>query len=125
MKSGLVVNITVIAALCVIVYFALSNAIAHFKGEGGCCDIGSVIVEKPRKLQHVVETKVINIEGMHCANCHARVQNALNGLDGASAKVNGRKKQAVVKLEKHMDDTLIKNAVDSLGYHVSSIKTII
>ncbi len=125
MESGLVVNIVLIVALCVVGFFALRNTIAHFKGEGGCCDYGSVIVKKPKKLQHVIETKVISIEGMHCANCHAKVQNALNGLDGASAKVNGRKKQAVVKLEKHMDDTLIRNAVNSLGYHVSSIKTII
>ncbi|MDD6039274.1 MAG: cation transporter [bacterium] len=40
------------------------------------------------------------IEGMTCEHCRARVESRLNELDGVSAKVNLKKKIAVVSMEK-------------------------
>jgi hypothetical protein len=42
-------------------------------------------------------------------------------MDGVNAKVNGDKKQAVVKLGRDIDDDEIRRAVTSLGYKVTSI----
>ena len=58
---------------------------------------------------------------MRCENCHRRVRNALNSIDGVNARVNGDKDEAVVKLERDIDDNQIKKAVTDLGYKVTSI----
>ena len=108
--------------LVVILFFAVKNAIPHFRGEGGCCGgSGKEKLIKPAKLEEVIATKVVKIEGMRCENCHRRVQNALNSIDGVNAKVNGDKAEAVVKLGRDIDDNEIKKAVTDLGYKVTSI----
>ena len=120
--SGTISTIIIVVILVVILFFAVKNSIPHFKGEGGCCGGGfSEKPRKPKKLTEVKATKVVTIEGMRCSNCHTRVQNALNSIDGVNAKVNGDKKQAVVKLGRDISDDELRTAVTSLGYKVISI----
>ena len=61
---------------------------------------------------------------MHCDNCYARVHNILNSIEGVSAKVNGKKGEAIVKLEKDMDDAVLSGAIADLGYTVLSIQNL-
>lgn len=65
--------------------------------------------------------KVIVIEGMSCGHCQARVEKALNSIPGVSAKVDLKKKQAVVETEKNLDDSVFTEAVSDAGYKVVSI----
>ena len=43
--------------------------------------------------------KTITIEGMSCAHCQKRVEDALNAIGGGSAKVNLKKKTADIPAE--------------------------
>ena len=92
--SGTVSSIIIAVILIVTLFFAIKNSIPHFRGEGGCCG-GSCKekIIKPVKIKNVIATKVVHIEGMRCENCHRRVQNALNSIEGVNAKINGDKKQ--------------------------------
>ena len=65
--------------------------------------------------------KVIAIEGMQCEHCKAKVEKALNGIDGVKAKVNLKKKDAVVSLEKDVADQTLRDAVQKAGYEAGSI----
>lgn len=65
--------------------------------------------------------KVIEINGMSCGHCQARVEKALNAIDGAEAKVDLKKKRAVVNLTKDIDDQTLKDAVTEAGYEVVSV----
>ncbi|MGF7144978.1 copper chaperone CopZ [Anaerotaenia torta] len=65
--------------------------------------------------------KIIEINGMSCGHCQARVENALNALDGAQAKVELKKNRAVVTLEKEISDEVLRNAVTEAGYEVVGI----
>jgi copper chaperone CopZ len=50
------------------------------------------------------------------------VKRAINSIDGVSAKLDLRKKQAVVKYEKEVtDDTLVKE-IENLGYKVIAVQ---
>ena len=118
--NPLISNIIIIAILLIIVFFAVKGAIPHFKGEGSCCGGGSQKAVKPKKLSNVISTKVINIEGMTCEKCAMRIQNALNSIDGVSAKVSLRGKKATVKLGKDIPDTVLNKAITDLGYEVLS-----
>ena len=123
--SGTVSTIVIVVILAVILFFAVKNSIPHFRGEGGCCGgSGKEKLIKPAKLERIIATKVIKIEGMRCENCNRRVQNALNQLDGVNAKVYGDRAEAVVKLGRDIEDIELEKAVSVLGYRVISIEKI-
>ncbi|MBP3807485.1 MAG: heavy-metal-associated domain-containing protein [Eubacterium sp.] len=123
--NGAVSTIVIVVILAVILFFAVKNSIPHFRGEGGCCGgSGKEKLIKPAKLERIIATKVIKIEGMRCENCNRRVQNALNQLDGVNAKVYGDRAEAVVKLGRDIDDIELEKAVTDLGYRVISIEKI-
>lgn len=65
--------------------------------------------------------KVIEIKGMHCPKCAAKVENGLNGVEGVSAKVNLAKNNAVVSIKGEVSDEALKEAVTSLGFEVVGI----
>lgn len=123
--NGTVSTIVIVVILAVILFFAVKNSIPHFRGEGGCCGgSGKEKLIKPAKLERIIATKVIKIEGMRCENCNRRVQNALNQIDGVNAKVYGDRAEAVVKLGRDIEDIELEKAVTDLGYRVISIEKI-
>ena len=123
--NGTVSTIVIVVILVVILFFAVKNSIPYFRGEGGCCGgSGKEKLIKPAKLERIIATKVIKIEGMRCENCNRRVQNALNQLDGVNAKVYGDRAEAVVKLGRDIEDIELEKAVSVLGYRVISIEKI-
>lgn len=67
--------------------------------------------------------KIMTIENMSCGHCKNTVETTLKDLDGVtSAEVDLETGEAKVELEKEIDDSLLKNAVEDKGYPVVSIK---
>jgi len=66
--------------------------------------------------------KTVYINGMMCGHCSARVEEALNALDGVSAKVNLKKKCAVVTLTVDVSDQTLTETVEKAGYKVVKIR---
>lgn len=113
------INYILPAILAVVLVVAVYFSIKHFKGNGGCCGGGGEIREKPNKLTAPkVCEKIVYINGMHCENCSNRVQRKLNSIDGASAKVNLKKKIAVVAMSREISDDELVSAVKDAGYEV-------
>ena len=111
----------VVIILAVILFFAVKSSISHFRGEGGSRKEKRI---KPAKLDNVIAMKRVKIKGMRCENCNIRVQNALNRVEGISAKVNGERQEAVVQMGREIDDSEIRKIIDNLGYNVESIENI-
>ncbi len=65
--------------------------------------------------------KTIKIEGMHCANCSARVENALKSL-GLIVNVNFESGTATVDGAVIPEDAVIRSTVEDLGFDVASIE---
>ena len=115
-------NAIIIVILLVIIVLALLRAGKHFKG-GGCCGSGSNTIRSHKKLtEPKIGEKVLIVEGIHCENCQARVENAINRLDGVVCKVNLKKKTATVSYSTEVSDGLLKETVEKLGYTVTEIK---
>ena len=115
-------NLIIIAILAVIVIFALLRFRKHFKG-GGCCGSGSNTIRSRKTLTDPkLGEKILTIEGMTCENCEIRVENALNRIDGAAAKVSWKKKTAVVSYSKDISDAVLTEAVTKRGYQVTDIR---
>lgn len=105
----------IVVILAVIVLLAIKPVVQHFRGQGGCCGGGSYKA-RPKKLHTVVEKRTFHVEGMHCQNCVNRVMEALNDLDGVSARVQLHGGKAVVSLEKSVEDAVLLNALEKAGY---------
>lgn len=120
-------TIIIVIIIVVILFFAIRNAIKHFKGEGDCCGGGGgdLIVEDEKKLEgEVIAEKIIHIEGMHCDNCKNSVERSVNRIEGAACKVDLKKKIAVVKLDREIEDDVLRIAVERLDFKVESIETV-
>lgn len=108
--------------LIILIIIGIRSSVKHFKGEGGCCGGGSSVKVKRKKLKQVVKQRIVIIEGMTCEHCKARVESRLNALDGVSARVNLKRKTAVVSMEKEVEDEEIKKAIENAGYEVIEIR---
>lgn len=110
-------NVVIILIIAVIIIFAARESIKHMKGEGGCCGGGSGIIEDKKKLDKPeIGKEVLKIEGMHCDNCRVRVQNALNKIDGAAAKVNLKKSEAVISMSREIPREEFRKVIEDIGY---------
>jgi Cu+-exporting ATPase len=58
----------------------------------------------------------LQIDGMHCASCAARVERGLNRVDGVSASVNYLTEQATVRCPPGVEMEELVGAVESAGY---------
>lgn len=65
---------------------------------------------------------IVNIEGMCCAHCAKRVENALSAVSGVvSADVKLKKKIAVIRSREKVSEEEITKAVTDVGFTVASI----
>lgn len=115
-------NAIIIGIVVVLILIGIRSGIKHFKGEGGCCGGGSTVKAKKKKLKKIIAQKTVIIEGMTCDHCKNRVERCINDMDGAAAKVNLRKKEAIVSLEKEVSDEQIRTVVEKAGYKVIEIR---
>lgn len=69
--------------------------------------------------KEIIMKKTVNIEGMMCMHCEARVKSALEALDGVeSAEVSHEKGNAVISMTKDVSDEFIKETIETQGYKV-------
>ena len=67
--------------------------------------------------------KTLKIEGMMCPHCSGRVKKALEAIDGvAEATADHEKGTAVVRLDKDVDNEILKKAVEDKDYKVLGIE---
>ena len=78
---------------------------------------------KPNESEEKLMTKTMNIEGMMCGHCEARVKKALEALDAVSeAAVSHESGTAVVTLSSDISDEKLKETVEAEDYKVTSIQ---
>ena len=85
--------------------------------------------KRDKKIKQIKEseeknmTKTLNVEGMMCGHCEARVKKALEALDAVDeAVVSHTDGTTVVTLNAEVSDDLLKETVEAQDYKVTSIK---
>lgn len=69
--------------------------------------------------------KKLIIEGMSCGHCVMHIKNALLEIQGVkNVDVNLNSKTAIVEMEKEVEDTILKEAIDDAGYEMISSEII-
>lgn len=68
-------------------------------------------------------TKTLIIEGMSCGHCTARVQKALEAVEGVTGvEMSLEEKSAVVSMDGEVADDLLREAVTEEDYEVVEMK---
>ena len=110
-------NLIIIAIIAVVAVIGIVYTVKHFKGKGGCCGGGGYKVKK-KKLTNVLYQKTFKVEGMHCENCKARVEEVVNDMKGVAGKVDLKKNELTVSYAEEVDDEVIKARIQRAGYTV-------
>lgn len=110
-------DLIIIVLLVVLIGMGVFSTLQYFKGKGGCCGGGNTYVSK-KKLKHVRKIKNYHVEGMYCENCKARVERYINDMDGVAGKVNLKKKELIVSMEREVSDEEVRAAVQKAGYEI-------
>ena len=67
--------------------------------------------------------KTMEIKGMMCGHCEARVKKTLEGIEGVQeAIVSYENGTAVVKMASEVADDVLKSAVEAQDYKVTAIR---
>ena len=110
-------DLIILGILVLVIIIGTVYTVNHFKGKSGCCGGGNTYISK-KKLKKVIAKKTFIIEGMTCENCVARVLRYVNDIDGVAGKVNLRKKELLISMEREVSDEEIIIAVTKAGYQV-------
>lgn len=117
-------DVMIAVILVLILIPAIRSTVMHMKGEGACCGGPK---EKPvkKKLAGRPRAKlIVHIEGMQCENCKNRAERHLNELDGVVARVKLSRKLAKLWLYQEVDEALIIDTIERLGFKVMGIETV-
>ena len=109
---------------------------AFFKSEAACCDSGggsctSCPMKKPmndfykNRVEQIEKFEIhrtIDVDGMTCENCVAKVIRALEKVDGVKiAAASLEKQSAQVGLTKDISEKILREAIEKAGYHAGAI----
>lgn len=108
---------------------------AFFKSEAACCDSGGGCTNCPmkkamddnyKKRVEAIEKfdihRTIDVDGMTCENCIAKVVRALEKVDGVKiAAASLEKQSAQVGLTKNISEKILREAIEKAGYHAGAI----
>ena len=110
------------AAMSMSSLFVVFNALRlrAFQAEKSSMPLG--IKRKESEEMNRETERIMKIEGMTCGHCSARVEKALNAIEGVKATVNLTEKTARVVSEKEISDERLREAVTEQGYSVLSIE---
>lgn len=69
--------------------------------------------------------KILVIEGMSCNHCAKRIESSLLNLEQVkSIKVDLDSKEATIILKKDVDNQILKEKIDNLGFNLLEVKNI-
>lgn len=113
-------DLLIVAVVAAALVFAVRGAIK--RGRNGCCGGGGNLAVKKTLEGEKIGEKILFIEGMHCENCKNSVERQINKIAGAVAKVDLKKKIAVVSMSRMVEDEELRAAVERLDFKVTGIE---
>lgn len=114
-------NISTAVIILILIIIAVFSVKSYAKKlTSGCCKSGGD-TEKKVKVRdknpaHYPQCVKIGIDGMTCAHCRQRVENALNSEDGVWAEVDLKKQSAIVHMKNAISEDRLRYIISRAGY---------
>ena len=115
------VDLVIILVIFILLLFALRSSVKHFKGEKTCCSGGGIRIHDKHLDGPVLGSLKVRISGMHCDNCAKRIKRNIDEIDGAIADVDWESGIATVRYDRTIDESVLRDKIQILGYKVDSI----
>lgn len=120
----MIATIVIVAVIVVIAVLAVGSYVK--KLNSGCCGASDEKVKRSkvtdRDKSHYPYTAILTVDGMVCTNCAARIENALNALEGVWAVADVGKKQVTVRMKSQVPEPVLRSTVNGIGgYTVMSV----
>ena len=113
-------NAVIIAILVLIIGLAVYSTIRRIRYGSSCCGERDPAEKKIKvadtNIHNYPYTYTLHVDGMHCANCARRVENALNRIEGRWATADIGRKEVLLRSKREETEKEIGSAIDSAGY---------
>lgn len=115
---GDIIAIVIIAVVCVLALVTCLRKKSH-----GCCGSGNLKIKaRDKNPAHYPYTAEISVEGMTCANCKQRVENAFHEKGTMWASVDLKSGKALVRMKEPASAEELENLVKRAGYTATEVK---
>lgn len=109
----------ILIILIVLVFgLLLASYVKKFTAKKSCCGTELVRIRK-KKLKRTAGSITLQVEGMHCENCRKVVMEAVNSVEGHSAKVDLLAKECKVAFETEPNTAEIIKRIREAGFDAS------
>ena len=119
-------NAVIIAILVLIIGLAVYSTIRRIRYGSSCCGERDTAEKKIKvadtNIHNYPYTYTLQVDGMHCANCARRVENALNRIEGRWATADIGRKEVLLRSKREETEKEIGSAIDSAGYTMLSFR---
>ena len=119
-------NAVIIAILVLIIGLAVYSTIRRIRYGSSCCGERDPAEKKIKvadtNINNYPYTYTLQVDGMHCANCARRVENALNRIEGRWATVDIGRKEVLLRSKREETEKEIGSVIDSAGYTMLSFR---
>ena len=119
-------NAVIVLVLIVLLFFGVRRIYQTVRFGGSCCSTGEGMDKKVRvsdrnKAHYPFDYK-LTVEGMVCAGCARKVENAINSDGGLWAKVNLEHKEVHVLSKKEMNRSDFMQLLKGMSYTLVDMK---
>lgn len=121
-------DVVLVVTVLAVVAIAAWRFAGSVRGTRDCCSgasKGGESVRMPRPADtdpaHYPYETVLEVSGMTCEKCAARVAAALDGLGGTWAEVDLARATARVRSKAPLDEAAARGAVESAGYELRGV----
>lgn len=113
-------TVTTVIIVLILVAIAVLSVMSYVKKlRSGCCGASDEKVKRvrvaDRDKSHYPYSVVLTVDGMVCGNCAARVENALNALDGVWASADVEHGTVAVRMKQAPEERLLRSTVNQIG----------
>jgi len=113
-------DIVIYIILLIVVSFAVYGTVRRIRHGSSCCGEHDPAPKKinaaDRNRNHYPYVYELSVDGMHCANCARRVENAFNAHDGMWAKADIGSKTVELLSKNAADETWCRDIISKAGY---------
>jgi len=119
-------NLIAYIILILIVIFAVWGTVKKIRHGSSCCGEHEASDRKVRvsdkDISHYPYRYELAVDGIHCANCARRIENAFNSVDGLWAVANIGEKKVDLRSKRQISDDELRSIVSASGYTLLSTK---
>ncbi len=113
-------DIFIIIILIIVISSAVYGTVRRIRHGSSCCGEHDPSPKKiraaDRNRNHYPYVYELSVDGMHCANCARRVENAFNSQDGMWARADIGRKEVELLSKTEADESLCRTIISEAGY---------